>query len=332
MCWRLHPYVWHCDIKEMYNVIKSIKKHWCLQRYLFEKELDQDPEERVIKTIIYGCFSSGNQAQCTIRKLAALFKQEYPDIHNIVKIDLYMDDCMSGGHSLEDSVKKQNDLQYVLSQGDFELKGFSVSGQPPDESLTLNGVNIITYGNLWNPLDDTIALNVKPINFAKKVRGKKTGIIDAVPKSLTKRHCAAKAGELFDFNGLIVPLIGSIRLDLHDLSVRKLSWDDALPDSLREVWCSHFQMIEEIKTLKWQRAVIPVNAVNLENINLPQRIQHELEDFKSKHDETSIKRLISESIASIDFGKMIEEQQVKRRTMKINSPADTGRARTISRP
>ena len=263
--WRLHRFAFHVDVQKMYNAIKLKKEHWCLQRYVYQENLDPDEpeEEKVVTTAIYGVCSSGNQAQCAMRKTSAIFKDEYPHVDRIVTRDTYMDDCMSGGHTAKESVQTQKDLQYVLSRGGFTLKGYTVSGQPPDASLSIDGVNILTFGILWNPADDTIALNIKEVNFAKKVRGRKSGVVKEVPKNLTKRHCAAKAGEVFDFNGLVVPLIGGIKIDLHELSVRKLNWDDVLPDSLREIWCSHFQMMEEIKNVRWKRAVIPENAVNL---------------------------------------------------------------------
>ena len=265
LSWRLHRFAFHCDVQKMYNAVKLNKEHWCLQRFLFQENLDPDeePEEMVIGTIIYGVRSSGNQAQCALRKTAAMFKDEYPHVNDIVTKDVYMDDCMSGGHTEEESAQKQKDLQYVLSQGGFSLKGFSVSGQPPDESLSLDGVHIITFGTQYDSENDLFGLNIKEVNFAKKVRGKKSETIKEVPKDLTKRHCAAKTGEVFDFNGLVVPLVGPIKVDLHELTVRKLNWDDVLPDFLREIWCSHFQMMEEIKNLRWKRAVIPENAVDV---------------------------------------------------------------------
>ena len=97
----------------------------------------------------------------------------------------------------------------------------------------------------------------------KKIRGKKSALITDIPEFLTKRQCAAKAGEIFDFNGLIVPIVGTIKVDLHELTVYKLSWEDILPDFLRPIWVSHFHMTEELKNLRWSRAVIPENAVDL---------------------------------------------------------------------
>ena len=54
-------------------------------------------------------------------------------------------------------------------------------------------------------------------------------------------------------------------MDLHDLtSIKELQWADAIPDNLRGVWKSHFEMMEEIKTLKFNRCVVPSDAVSLD--------------------------------------------------------------------
>ena len=98
----------------------------------------------------------------------------------MVTKDIYMDDCLSGSETLEETVKIQQDLQYVVSQTGFRFKGFATSGQVPDASLSIDGVHVLTFGTLWDPKEDTIGLNIKEINFAKKVRGKKSVKIAAM--------------------------------------------------------------------------------------------------------------------------------------------------------
>lgn len=53
-----------------------------------------------------------------------------------------------------------------------------------------------------------------------------------------------------------------MKLDLQDLVQRQLDLDDILPDSLRPLWESNFQMIQEISNLKFKRAVVPEDAVS----------------------------------------------------------------------
>ena len=43
-----------------------------------------------------------------------------------------------------------------------------------------------------------------------------------------------------------------------------LDWDDVIPDDLRQIWQSNFEMMKEIGNLQFKRAVIPEDAVNLE--------------------------------------------------------------------
>ena len=53
-------------------------------------------------------------------------------------------------------------------------------------------------------------------------------------------------------------------MDLHDLVRRKLDWDDKLPNELRELWLSHFDMMKEMKNIKYQRTIVPADAASLE--------------------------------------------------------------------
>ena len=43
----------------------------------------------------------------------------------------------------------------------------------------------------------------------------------------------------------------ALKLDLHELVIRQLQWDDAIRDSLRPIWECHFQMMEEISNTKY---------------------------------------------------------------------------------
>ena len=62
--WSMHKIGCHTDIKKMYYSVKLAEDDWCLQRYICQKDLNSRklPEEKVIKTVIYGVKSSGNQA------------------------------------------------------------------------------------------------------------------------------------------------------------------------------------------------------------------------------------------------------------------------------
>ena len=126
-----------------------------------------------------------------------------------------------------------------------------------------DGESINVAGMKWFPKDDVISLDIKDMNFAQKIREQKSNTTNSIiPSKPTRRDCVSKVFEIFDITGKITPLAAAMKLDLHELVLEKLDWDDKIPDNLRPIWESHFQMMNEIKTLKHQRAVIPEDAID----------------------------------------------------------------------
>ena len=267
--WLTYPIAFHTDVQMMYNSVLLHEEDWCMQRYIYQEKLDPKmiAKEKVIKTVIYGNKASGNQAEYALRETARLQKDDYPRVNEVVRDEFYMDDCLSGGHDHDDAYELAGNLETVLLKAGFKLKGFTFSGKPPLESLSKDGKFINVVGALWDPESDFIQLNIKELNFNKKKRGKKLVTEDSgtIPEKLTKRMCASKVGEVFDLTGRIAPLVAQFKLDLSKLNRQySLGWNDVIPDSLRSCWVTHFQMIQELSTIRWKRAVIPSDAVSLE--------------------------------------------------------------------
>ena len=62
----------------------------------------------------------------------------------------------------------------------------------------------------------------------------------------------------------ITPITVAMKMDLHTLVKRGLSWDDVMPDDLISVWISNFEMMQKIGNLRFKRAVVPEDAMNLD--------------------------------------------------------------------
>ena len=146
--WRTHRIGFHTDVQKMYNSIKLHPSHWCFQRYLWQESLDpcQPPEEKTIKTLIYGVKSSGNQSEYGLRATARLFKNQYPKVNEIITNDVYVDDCIWGGPTVEIAQKFTDEIEHVLSHGDFTLKGITMTGQDPNETLSSDGETVSVAG------------------------------------------------------------------------------------------------------------------------------------------------------------------------------------------
>ena len=263
--WYTHKFAFHTDVQKMYNSVKLQEEDWCLQRYIWQENLDPTkiPEEKIIKTLIYGVKLSGNQAEYGLRETARLSKEDYPEINEIVNKDIYVDDCITGDMSEKHAMKRAYELEIVLNRGGYTLKGITFSKYAPPESLTDDGSRIGVAGMKWYSKEDKISLNTGELNFAKKLHGKKpSSSVNKIPEKLTRRHCVAKVAEIFDIFGKLTPITAAMKLDLHELVLRKFDWDNVIPDTLQPIWNSHFEMMTEIHNIKFNRAVMPEDAVD----------------------------------------------------------------------
>ncbi|XP_066923741.1 uncharacterized protein [Clytia hemisphaerica] len=220
----IHRAAFTTDVSKMYNTVKLCEEHWCCQRYVWQEELDP---------------------------------QRIPEEKMIAE--------KIGENSIELARQRSQELEQVVNKGGFQLKGIVISGEDPPETMSENQQSVTVAGMKWFPKQDVISLNIGEMNFAPKRRGKKSASsTNIIPDKLTRRHCASKVGEVFDLLGRVTPITAQFKLDLHDLVIQKFDWDDVLPDHLRKLWINNFEMMQEINQLKYQRTIVPSDAINLE--------------------------------------------------------------------
>ena len=103
------------------------------------------------------------------------------------------------------------------------------------------------------------------LNFAKKYRGRKSeGKNGIIPEKVTKRDCIGQVAEIFDPLGRVTPIVCGMKLDIHKLNTRRLHWDDKIPEDIRQNWVNNFGMIQEISGIRFHRAIVPNDAINLD--------------------------------------------------------------------
>ena len=264
--WTTHKQAFHTDISKMYNSLKLHKEHWQYQLYYWSEnlELNKPPRIKVIPTVIYGVKPSGSLAECGLRKTAELTKELYPNAYEVIVDDIYVDDCFSGDDSEELVENKTNQLSLALVKGGFNLKGITYSKRDPIEQLSLDGRSVTVGGIRWFSKEDNFSVKTSDLNFSKKSRGRRSAELKGIiPERLTRRDCVAKVAEIFDPLGRVTPITAALKLDLRNLNLLNLDWDDEIPANLREVWVSHFKTIKDIGDIRFQRAVVPAEAVNL---------------------------------------------------------------------
>ena len=217
----------------------------------------------MIKNLIYGIKSSGNQAERGLHQTAKLQADDYPRENDVIQHDVYADDCLSGEDSEQKAFEVTDNLLLVLGRGGFTLKGITFSGSEPPPNLSDDGESVNVAGMRWFSKDDKISLNISELNFGKMSRGKKPKDLKGViPEKFTKRNCVGKVAEVFDILGKVTPITAMMKLDLREVSKRKLDWDDGLPNDLKAVRINNFEMIQEIGQIRFNRAIVPVDAID----------------------------------------------------------------------
>ena len=264
--WSIQVYGYHTDVRKMYNSVRMNQDFWRFQLYWWSDTLTEgeEPRLKVIKTVIYGIKCSGNQAERALRLAVEMQKDKYPLAYKIVMNDVYVDDCISGELTDEERSQATDEFKLALEKVGFTLKGITLSGSDPDESLSKDGKYIMVGGFRWFPKEDFYMLNIGKINFARKKRGRKVDEEFEIPEILTKKICVSVSAEVFDPPGKTVPITAGIKVDISDLHRLGLGWDDQLPENLRSVWKNNFEMIQELGSLKYKRVIVPADAKNLD--------------------------------------------------------------------
>ena len=146
----------------MYDTVQLREKHWCFQRYIWQNELDNRkiPEEKVIKTLIYGVKSSGNQSERGLRETARMSAVEFPEVNHIVQKDIYVDDCLSGAQNLKHAMIRADQTELVLNRGGLSLKGVTFHGKDPPATFTNDKASINVAGMRWFPKQDLVSLGI----------------------------------------------------------------------------------------------------------------------------------------------------------------------------
>ena len=270
---RLFPFAVSCDVKMAFNGIYLDPAHYQYQRYLWRKDLN--PENpvvtMVIKSLIYGVRSSGQQLLAGLNKLADYCEEHVPggkEGAKVLKNDTYVDDCLSSSETQELNEAKARSIVKVLAKAGMSVKAVTKSGEPPSEEVSADGQHVGVVGMLWDPEADNLKLDIKELFFGKAQRGKQPSAVvgdvkTALSKVFTRRTMVGKVAGVFDPLGLLTPVSAMLKLDLQEICKMKLGWDNQIPEVLLDKWVRNLDNIEQCREVVFRRAVIPIDAVNL---------------------------------------------------------------------
>lgn len=263
------------DLTQFYNACKLGSDQWNLQRFLWIEDLNPSGEvlEGVITTLIYGVKSVSAQSEYALSELAKLVEKEDPVLARLLTLSRYLDDLQESKQSEVECHSLTKDADEVFGRVGLKCKAWTVSGSPPPEVVTKDGLTIGVGGFAWFPEGDILELKFQRLHFGQTRRGRLPDTVrlfegddenmeDFVPKNLTRRQAASKLASIWDILGKLAPFMNGLKVDLRETFKETEGWDTPMPLELRERWVKNFLLIEKLRGLKYQRAVMPEDAVN----------------------------------------------------------------------
>lgn len=249
--WRFHAIAFVADITKMYRQILLHPDYITYHRFLFRSDPAEEIKEYALNRLTFGT----NYAPCgaiqTLHNLAAQFRNEQPTTADVIEMDTYMDDTISGAADIQSALRIKRELIDILQSAGYKLAKWASNSdeflQSVPESdrevnipLSLNEDDCVkALGIYWNTAADAFGFAV---NFE-------------VPRSdtLTKRIVLSFVARLFDPLGLLAPVVVKAKIFMKRLWKLNLAWDDPLPDDLASEWREFAINLNCLPTIKIDR-------------------------------------------------------------------------------
>lgn len=150
-----------------------------------------------------------------------------------------------------------SETKRVLSEGNFNLRGW-VSKIAPivrtlggivEPSVCLHQDDAKVLGLLWNTVLDVLTFKVDL----------KSEVV------FTRRGLLSKLTGLFDPQGLISPIMISGKIEIKELVIQNLDWDDAVSEETKFWWFDWIKSLKDLPRIKFPRCLLPLGVRNVEN-------------------------------------------------------------------
>ncbi|XP_054267417.1 uncharacterized protein LOC128989543 [Macrosteles quadrilineatus] len=251
MHFRRHNIVFSCDIRQMYRQIQIHPDDRKFQLILWRETSSQPLTAYQLNTVTYGMNSSPYLAIKTLHPLADDEGDYFPEAAQLLRMQTYVDDIITGADTEETALKLQDQLVNLLRRGGFELRKWVSNSDRllqafPKEHLETpvflqdsEQPHFTILGLHWSPHSDCFTHN---LNFPMDPHPSKRSILSIIAK-------------IYDPCGFLAPCIMQAKCFMQLLWTTGLSWDDPLPTNLAEKWHSFLIDTQYLSQISIPRAL-----------------------------------------------------------------------------
>lgn len=217
------------DIEKMYRQIHVDTHDYKFQRIVWRNNENEPIRDYCLKRVTFGNASAPFVAIRTIKQLVHDERERYPVAARAANDDFYVDDLITGAHSIEEARELQTELRKFMNSGGLNLRKWAsneieaLDGIPLEHRQLKNDITIDTNTTLkmlgvqWDPLMDNFTYDLS-MNEQKK--------------HYTKRELVAEVARIFDPLGWVSPVVITAKMKLQEIWLLGVNWDDEIPDEM----------------------------------------------------------------------------------------------------
>ena len=245
------------DISKMYHRICIPEQDQQVHRFLWRNmDLNKSPDVYIKTVLTFGDKPAPAMAQTALRKTAEAAEHRFPHAARVLTENTYMDDICDSVCTVEEAIKLTKEVDEVLSEGGFAVKGWLSNKPLRKDSWSQGDVPLPetpnqekVLGTVWNHETDEISFKV---TVGKRL----TGEDHANPK-LTKRYILSQIASIFDPLGFAAAFLIRAKIGMQHLWQQGLDWDEELPTRDQNKWMTLFKEMQSLNHIAFPRCLSP---------------------------------------------------------------------------
>lgn len=253
--WRKFRFALTADIAKMYRMFYVNEKHHSYQKILWRFNETDPITDYSLCTVTFGTSSAPYLAIRMLHYIAEInqSKAEFSLAVEALKSEFYVDDFISGAHSLTDAINKNKQLRDLLGRYGLDIRKWSSNDPKIMESIPTNLHETSTQFSLdetefrktlgiyWSPRDDFFKFSIDRENSNLT--------------ELTKRKALSLIARIYDPMGWLSPCTLYAKILMQEIWKTGTNWDDEVCENIKPKFLKFLHQLKELEKIKIPRWV-----------------------------------------------------------------------------